>query len=171
MNPRIILSSFYNCWKNVELSIKKWDIIYVYEHFFPNFEGKTFYFKMQDQISKPSLVSIIWLIIHLFSPRPLQIYIRSIIFICIIQSSCCNKTYIFVPRNAFCNSYMFACTKGMEQDNNANIHFKYYSLNILLIMPINFQQLDMFFIMFLFFSLLCRFFLRMVIWGKRVFSI
>jgi hypothetical protein len=61
-------------------------------------------------------------------------------------------------RNTFCNSYIFACTKGMEQDNNANIHFKYYSLNTLLIMLINCQQFDMFFIMLLFFSLLCKLF-------------
>jgi hypothetical protein len=72
-----------------------------------------------------------------------------------------------MPRNTFCNSYMFACTKGMEQDNNANIHFKYYSLNTLLIMPINFQQLDMFFIMLLFFSLLCKLFFENGNLGKK----
>ncbi len=70
-------------------------------------------------------------------------------------------------RNTFCNSCMFACTKGMEQDNNANIHFKYYSLNTLLIISINCQQLDMFFIMLLFFSLLCKLFFENGNLGKK----
>jgi hypothetical protein len=70
-------------------------------------------------------------------------------------------------RNMFCNSYMFACTKGMEQDNNTKIHFKYYSLNTLSIIPINCQQLDMFFIMFIFFSLLCKLFFENGNLGKK----
>lgn len=53
--------------------------------------------------------------------------------ICIIQTIHYNKIYLFIFRNMFCKSYMFACTKAMEHVKNANIHLKYYSRNKLLI--------------------------------------